>query len=87
MKGTKIGAIEHYYDKIGVAVMKVEKGKIAIGDKIAIYTKSGKKLFEQEIASMQIEGKDVESVKKGDDFGFKVDKKVKQGHEVYKVKE
>ena len=84
MAGKKIGVIDHYYDRIGVAVIKLEEDSLAVGDKIKIKDRQGADLFEQEVESMQIEGKDVKEVKKGDDFGMKVDGKVKEGYEVYK---
>ena len=65
MAGKKIGVIDHYYDRIGVAVIKLEQGSLTVGDKIKIKDRQGKDLFEQEVDSMQIEGKDVKKVKKG----------------------
>jgi len=82
MTDTKVGVIVHYYDKIGVAVVKVLT-PIKVGDRIKI---SGHdKEFEQEIASMQVEHQNIEKAKKGDDVGMKVDQPVKDGDEVYRV--
>ena len=82
MTDTKVGVIVHYYDKIGVAVVKVLT-PIKVGDRIKI---SGHdKEFEQEIASMQVEHQNIEKAKKGDDVGMKVDQPVKDGDEVYKI--
>jgi len=82
MTDTKVGTVTHYYDKIGVAVINV-LAPIKVGDKIKI---SGHdKEFEQEIASMQVEHQNIQSAKKGDDVGMKVDQPVKDGDEVYKV--
>ncbi len=85
MQGKKIGIIDHYYDRIGVAVVKLDAGTLKVGDKIKIYDRGGNELFEQEVTSMQIEGQDIDKAKKGDDFGMKIDQKVKEGYEVYKV--
>ncbi|MBN2015845.1 hypothetical protein JW766_03350 [Candidatus Dojkabacteria bacterium] len=87
MLGDKIGVVEHYYDKIGVAVIKLEKGKLALDDKIKVADREGKELFEQTVTSMQIDGTDIKVAKKGDDFGMKADQKVKEGYGVYLVKE
>jgi len=84
MQGKKVGTIDHYYDRIGVAVVKLDAGTLKIGDKIKIYDRGGNELFEQEVTSMQIEGQEIEKAKKGDDFGMKIDQKVKEGYEVYK---
>jgi len=82
MTDTKIGNIVHYYDKIGVAVVKV-LSPLKVGDRIKI---SGHdKEFEQEIASMQVEHQSIDQAKKGDDVGMKVEQPVKDGDEVYKV--
>lgn len=87
MADKRIGVIDHYYDKIGVAVVKLEAGKLKVGDKIKIKDGTGNELLEQEVTSMQIDGKNIDSAKKGDDFGMKIDKKVKEGYEVHLVKE
>ena len=85
MEGKKVGVIDHYYDQIGVAVLKVTDNNLKVGDKIKVYDRGGNEVFEQDVTSMQIEGDDVQEVKKGDDLGMKVDEKVKQGYEVYKL--
>lgn len=82
MTDTKVGEIIHYYDKIGVAVIKISS-PIKVGDRIKI---SGHdKEFEQAITSMQVEHQNIEQAKKGDDVGMKVDQPAKDGDEVYKV--
>lgn len=82
MADIKVGAITHFYDKIGVAVINV-LAPIKVGDRIKI---SGHdKEFEQEIASMQVEHQNIDQAKKGDNVGMKTDQPVKDGDEVYKV--
>ncbi|MBM3205515.1 hypothetical protein FJZ41_01525 [Candidatus Shapirobacteria bacterium] len=82
MADTKVGEIIHFYDKIGVAVVKV-LSPIKVGDRLKI---SGHdKEFEQEVTSMQVEHKSINEAKKGDDVGMKVDQPVKDGDEVYKI--
>jgi putative protease len=82
MTDTKIGEIIHYYDKIGVAVIKV-LAPIKIGDRLKISGHDHE--FEQEVTSMQVEHKEIKEAKKGDDVGMKVDQAVKDGDEVYKI--
>lgn len=41
--------------------------------------------FSQEVKSMQIEHADIEIAKKGDEFGLKVDKPIKENSELIKV--
>lgn len=81
MADTKIGNILHYYDKIGVAVVDI-LAPIKVGDKIKF---TGSNEFEQEVASMQIEHENIETAKKGDQIGMKVDQSVKEKDEVFKV--
>jgi translation initiation factor IF-2 len=84
MSDPRIGVITHYYDRIEVATVQLEKGNIKRGDMIKVCDKQGKPIFEQLVESLQIEGKDVETVQKGDEAGMKIDQKVKEGYEVRK---
>jgi len=79
-----VGEITHYYDKIGVAVVKLVSGDLKVGDKVKLTDSQGEE-FEQEIKSMQIEHAKIEIAKKGDEFGLKVDKSVKDKSAVVKV--
>jgi len=78
-----IGKVVHYFNKIGVAVVKVEKGSLAVGDKIKF--RHGEHEFEQAVESLQIEKEAVDSIKKGKEAGLKVNEAVKEGWEVYKI--
>jgi len=78
-----IGKITHYFDKIGVGVVEIEKGKLEVGD--TIHIKGATTDFEQEVESMQIEHEQVSKAKKGDAIGLKVKERVREGDEVYKA--
>ena len=82
MAKRKIGKVVHYYDKIKVAIVELKFG-LSHGDEIEINSKFGE--FSQKVNSMEIEHKKVKKAKKGDSIGIKVDQKVKEGDEVYKV--
>ena len=82
LKGKEIGNIFSYYSNIGVAAIKLT-GILKIGDKI--HVKGATTDFEQTVDSMQIEGKDVEKAKKGDDIGIKVKDKVSNIDKVFIV--
>ena len=76
-----LGKVTHYYDHLGVAVVKLGKGAgLKKGEKVQF--KGGSTDFAQEVGSLQVDHKDVEKVKAGDDFGVKVDKPVKDGDQV-----
>ncbi len=82
MEEKLIGKIIHYFGKIQVAIIELT-GTIKQGDKIHI--KGANTDFEQEIASMQIDHANVQTAKKGDSIGIKVDEKVREGDEVYLI--
>lgn len=79
----KVGVVTHYYDKIGVAIVDLLV-PLATGDKVK-FVRGGEDLFEQEISSIQVEHKKVDSAGKGESVGIKVTEPVKDGAEVYKV--
>lgn len=81
----KIGKITHFFDKILVAVLKVEEESVNVGDKIRI-GEFGVGV-EQTIESMQVNHENVNSAKTGDEVGLKVNSTVKSGDIVYKVSE
>lgn len=80
-----MGTVTHYYDKIAVAVVKLEKDDLKVGDKVKLIGKEGNE-FTQTIESMQIEHANIDIAKKGDEFGLKVAQEVKPKTEVFKVK-
>ena len=83
MADAKIGSVSHYYDKIGVAVVELT-ADLTVGDKIK-FVRGGEDLFEQAVDSIQMEHDKVDSAKKGQGVGLKVDQVIKDGAEVYKV--
>ena len=80
----KVGTVTHYYGHIGVAIIALT-GKLSKGDKVKF--EGGKTEFEQTVESMQIEHKEIDSAKKGDVIGMKVNEKVGEGADVYLVEE
>ena len=78
----EIGQVTHYFNKINVAVLSI-KDELKIGDTIHILGHTTG--FTQKVTSMQIEHKNVNSVKPGDDFAMKVIESVREQDVVYKV--
>ena len=78
-----IGKVVHYYDKLGVAIIDLDKGGLKVGMEVKF--KKGDEEFTQKIESLQTEHESVDSVKKGDSFGVKVDKPTKVGTQVFLV--
>ena len=83
MREVKIGEVTHYFNKIGVAAIKIISGQLKKGDMIHI--KGHTTDFTERIGSMQIEHQPVEVAKAGDEIGIKVDNVVREGDEVFKV--
>ena len=77
-----IGAITHYFTKIGVAVIELS-GKINEGDDISI--EGATTNVSQKVDSMQIEHKPVKTAVKGQSIGIKVVDRVREGDSVFKV--
>ena len=83
MNYLKVGKVTHYYDKIGVAVVELD-GSLTVGDGIK-FVRGDEDVFEQKVASIQVEHEKKDSAKKGDTIGLKVEQEVKEGAEVFKA--
>ncbi len=77
-----IGEVIHYYDHIGVAVVKFNR-EVKVGETVNF--KGANTDFSQTIGSIQYEHENIKSAKKGQDVGIKVDEKVREGYKVYEV--
>ena len=82
MADKEIGKVTHFYDKIGVMVVKLTD-KVSVGDTIKV--KRGDEEFEEKVESMQVEHESIEKAKKGDEIAIKIAGKTKEGAVVYKV--
>ncbi|OGG10311.1 hypothetical protein A2154_02630 [Candidatus Gottesmanbacteria bacterium RBG_16_43_7] len=80
MTGKKIGKVTHYYSKIGVGIVKLSDN-LKVGEKIKFVGNATE--FEQTVQEMQYDHAAIETGKKGQEVGIKVDKKVKEDDEVY----
>jgi putative protease len=85
MMAEEIGRITHYFSKISVAVVEITAGTLKIGETIQI--KGHTTDFTQSVESMQQEHQSVPEAKKGDSIGMKVEKPVRDGDRIFKVKE
>ncbi len=66
-----IGKISHYYKKLGVGLIKINSGKLKIGDNILIIGKTTG-LIRHKITSMQINKKEIKKAEKGKEIGIKL---------------
>ena len=79
-KGKQIGTVSHWYDKIGVAVIKLT-APLSKGDKIKI--KKVDEEFEEIVSSLQVDHADAASAKKGAEAAVKLSRRAKEGSSVY----
>ena len=83
IEGELIGEVFNYFEKVGVAALKIE-GELKTGDTIRIV--GGEETdFHQTVDSMQVHNKTVNEAKPGDEVGIKVSEKVRKGYKIYKL--
>ena len=79
-KDNSIGKVTHWYDKISVAVVKLNK-ELQVGDKIKI--KHGDQELEETVTSMELDHKPVKSGKKGQEIAIKLLQKAGEGWVIF----
>lgn len=84
MSENPVGKVTHYFDRIGVAVLALTD-TIRVGDTIHFHGHSTD--FQQKVDSLQIEHKNVEEAKPGQDVALKTIQKVHPNDAVLKVTE
>lgn len=82
MTGKRVGAVTHYFDHISVAVLSLTD-TIRIGDSLHFLGHGTD--FKQELTSMQIEHKPVDTAKPGEDVAVKVTQRVHPNDSVFKI--
>lgn len=80
----RIGEVTHYYNNIGVAVLKLT-GELKVGD--TIHFRGATTEFTQPVASLEIEHQKVESVGPESEVALKVTQRVRRGDRIFKVSE
>lgn len=75
-----IGAVTHFYNEIGVAIVKFNK-KIPAG--MMLHFRGATTDFKEAAKSMQYDHKPVAAAPKGKQIGIKVKKRVREGDRVY----
>ena len=77
----EVGKVVGYFARIGVAAVEAT-GEFSVGD--TLHYKGHTSDFTAPVATMQIEGADVERVGPGDQVGIKVPERVRDGDLVYR---
>ncbi|MDO8729554.1 MAG: hypothetical protein Q7K26_06800 [bacterium] len=83
LKEKPIGKVVHFYDKLGVVVVKLNKA-LKVGSQIKV--KRGDEEFTDTVTSMQLDHESVKAGKKGQEVAVKVSRQVKEGAEIYAIK-
>jgi len=76
VRKTEVGKVIHYYDKIGVAIVRLSKS-LTVGGKVKF--EKGDYSFEQIIESMQLDHKPISEGKSKEEVAIKVDQAAKEG--------
>lgn len=79
----KIGRVIHYYSHLGVAVVRVERGNLGVGDTIHIQGHTSN--FRQRVESMEVEHDKIPRAAAGQEFGLKVIEHAREHDLVFKV--
>jgi hypothetical protein len=79
----KVGSISHYYSHLGVAVIRMERGELHVGDTIHVQGHTSN--FRQRVESMEVEHQKISRVAAGQEFGLKVIDHAREHDQVYKV--
>ena len=80
----RIGVVTHYYNHLSVAILKLEKGVLRVGD--VIHIKGHTSDFSQPVESMEIEHVHVNEARPGQSFGVRVKDHAREHDVVYKPK-
>jgi putative protease len=83
MEEKEIGRVTHYFKNIGVAAIEITNDVLTVGDEIKI--KGNTTDITQKVESIQIEHNSVQTAKKGDVVGIKVNDRVRPNDKVFKV--
>ncbi|HEC81958.1 MAG TPA: hypothetical protein ENI42_06005 [Thermoplasmatales archaeon] len=81
----KIGTVEHFFNKVSVAAIKMTDGELRVGDTIHIVGATTD--FTQKVERIEINRQPIEVAKPGDEIGIKVKERVRENDTVYKVVE
>jgi putative protease len=79
-----LGTITNYFNKIGVAELKIQTHDIKVGDEINIIGPTTG-VYEGEIDELRVDLNKVELAHKGDAVSFKTSELVRRGDKVYKI--
>ena len=80
--GKPIGTVTHFYDRLGVGIVKLAAG-VKLGEVVRFKGRKGE--FVQAVTSLQFDHKPIVKAARGKDVGIQVNQKVEEGDFVYKA--
>jgi len=84
MSGELVGEVNHFYNRIGVAVIDLV-GSLEVGNQVHFFGRTTD--FRQEVTSMQIEHEAITEAVAGQEVAMKVERRVRNHDKVYKLTE
>lgn len=81
----KVGIVDGYYAKIGVAAIRLTDGALQVGDQIRIRGHTTD--FTQKVESLQLEHRAIERVERGSEAALKVRERVRLHDQILKILE
>lgn len=78
----RVGHVTHFFNKIGVAAVEIEHGKLHKGDRIHIVGHGTD--AEQVVDSMELDHHQIDEAAEGQDVGIKVDEHVHEKDIIFK---
>ena len=83
MTEVELGKVTHYFSKIGVAAIEIERESLAVGD--TIHIKGHTSDFTQKVDSMQLEHESVSLARPGQSVGIHTNSHAHEHDKVLKV--
>ena len=80
-KDQYLGKILHYYGKIKVGIIRVERSKLKVGD--TIYIQGSTTRFKQKVNSIEYNHRKVKTVGPGYEIGIRIGARVREDDDVY----
>ena len=77
------GTVVHYFKGPGVAIVRLTEGTLAVGESIRFHGHTTD--FTEPIASMEVNHQKVAQAKVGDEVAIKVNDRVREHDQVFKV--
>ncbi len=79
----RVGVVAHYYNHLSVAIIRLESGRIHVGDVVHIHGHTTD--FSQKVESLEVDHAGVTEVGPNEEFGLKVVEPTREHDIVFKV--